>query len=310
MNPSLQDITRIALAFLSLSSLAAGQWVDLWPGEAPGGKPRPAGSETVGEGGRLSDIETPQYQVYLPDKAKSNGAGVVIFPGGGYGVLASVHEGHDYAKWLAGRGVAGIVVKYRVTGNQALGYQFPVPFLDARRAIRTVRAKAAEWGIDRKKIGVMGSSAGGHLASLCATRFGDTFPEEDKNDDIDQQNCRPDFAILIYPVIVMGPPLGHSGSSHKLLGDEPPVETLEKYSTDKCVTKDTPPVFLISTSDDKVDCRNSLDFAAACKAKGVPVSLHLFEKGGHGYGLKGKGDLAIWPLLLEQWLATRFPVGN
>lgn len=293
-----------------LAPLATAEWTNLWPGEAPGAKAPPAGTEKTGEGGRLSDIEVPQYQVYLPDKAKATGAAVLIFPGGGYGILAANHEGHDYAKWLNERGIAGIVVKYRVSGNQALGYQFPVPFLDARRAIRTVRAKATEWGIDRKKIGVMGSSAGGHLASLCATRFGDAFPEEDKNNDIDQQDCRPDFAILIYPVIVMGPPLGHAGSSNNLLGKQPAVETLEKYSTDKWVTPKTPPVFLLSTSDDMVDCRNSLDFAAACKAKGVPVSLHLFETGGHGYGLKGKGNLAIWPLLLEQWLAVRFPTGK
>lgn len=227
---------------------------------------------------------------------------MVVLPGGGYGMLASDHEGSQFAKWLNERGIVSIVVKYRVSGNQALGYQFPVPFLDARRAIRTVRENAGEWGVDPKKVGVMGFSAGGHLASLCATRFDDTFPEEDKTDDIDQQKCRPDFAVLIYPVIVMGPPLGHSGSRTNLLGKEPAVETLEKYSTDQCVSRETPPVFLVSTSDDMVDCRNSLDFASACKAKGVPVTLHLFEKGGHGYGLHGKGDLAMWPLLLETWL--------
>lgn len=297
---------RIALIVAMCTSLATAQWTNLWPGEAPAAKPRPAGSET-NKDGRLSDIEIPQYQVYLPEAGKATGAAALIFPGGGYGVLAANHEGNEYAKWLNERGIAGIVVKYRVSGNQALGYQFPVPFLDARRAIRTVRAKAGEWGIDSKKIGVMGSSAGGHLASLCATRFGDTFPEEDRNDDIDQQNCRPDFAILIYPVIAMGAPLGHSGSRANLLGKEPTVETLEKYSTYECVSRATPPVFLLSTSDDMVDCRNSLDFASACKAKGVPVTLHLFESGGHGYGLHGKGDLATWPLLLEQWLARKFP---
>ena len=304
-----QSLSRVALALLSLSSLAAGQWINLWPGEVPGLKPRPAGSETVGKGGRLSDIETPQYQVYLPDKAKATGAGVVIFPGGGYAILAAEHEGRDYAQWLTGRGIAAIVVKYRVSGNPELGYQFPVPFLDARRAIRTVRAKAAEWGVDSNKIGVMGSSAGGHLASLCTTRFADSFPEEGK-DEVDAKSCRPDFSILIYPVISMTDLLAHKGSRKNLLGENPSPEALMKYSTDKAVTKDTPPVFLLSTSDDMVDCRNSLEFAAACKANGVPVSLHLFEKGGHGYGLKGKGDLATWPLLLEQWLATRFPVGN
>lgn len=297
----------LALAILTMNATA--QWINLWPGEAPGAPARPAGSETVGEGGRLSNIEIPQYQVYLPDKEKSTGAAAVIFPGGGYGILAADHEGHAYAKWLAERGVAGIVVKYRVSGNPALGYQFPVPFLDARRAVRTVRSKAVEWGIDPQKIGVMGSSAGGHLASLCATRFADTFPEEGK-DAIDKESCRPDFAILLYPVISMSDPLANKGSRTNLLGETPSEEAIEKYSTEKAVIKDTPPVFLVSTSDDGVDCRNSLEFATACKANKVPVSLHVFESGGHGYGLNGKGNLSAWPSLLEQWLAVKFPVGK
>lgn len=303
------SVSRLALAFLSLSSLAGAQWVNLWPAAAPGSQSRPAGSEVLLERGRLTEIETPQYQIHLPAKGKATGAAAVIFPGGGYSVLAADHEGDAYAKWLAERGVAGIVVKYRVSRGAATGYQFPVPFLDARRAIRTVRSKAAEWGIDPHKIGVMGSSAGGHLASLCATRFGDAFPIETK-DEIDSLSCRPDFAILIYPVISMEVPLAHTGSRENLLGKAPDLETQRKYSTDTAVTKETPPVFLLSTSDDFVDCRNSLSFAAACKEKGVPVSLHLFEAGGHGYGLNGKGTLAIWPQLLEQWLAARFPIGN
>lgn len=302
-------MSRIALVFISLASLASGQWSKLWPGEAPGAKQAPAGTETIGDGGRLGDIEIPQYQAYLPDKAKATGAAVIIFPGGAYRILAANHEGHDFAKWLAQRGIAGIVVKYRVSGNPAFGYQFPVPFLDARRAIRSVRARAAGWGIDPRKVGVMGFSAGGHLASLCATRFGDSFPEEGK-DEIDRQSCRPDFAILIYPVISMTSSLSHAESRKNLLGENPGAEAIEKYSTAKAVSHETPPVFLLSTSDDIVDCRNSLEFASACKANGVPVSLHLFETGGHGYGLNGKGDLATWPLLLEQWLARRFPTGK
>jgi acetyl esterase/lipase len=262
----------------------------------------PAGSETVADGWRFADIEVPQYFAYPAPKEKNTGKAVIIFPGGGYGILAMNHEGHDYAKWLNERGITGVVVKYRVSGKPEFGYQFPVPFLDARRAIRTVRARAAEWGVDPNKVGVMGSSAGGHLASLCATRFADTFPEEGK-DDIDKQNCRPDFSILIYPVITMGE-VTHGGSRTNLLGKTPSPEAVEKNSTEKQVTKQTGPVFLLTTFDDGVDCRNSLNFASACKANGVPVSLHMFEKGGHGYGMnvKDKGDLAVWPTLLESWL--------
>jgi len=297
-----------ALLSLVFCAVAHAQqpWTDLWPGEAPGAKRPDTGTETKGEGGRLANIEVPQYQVFLPEKDRATGVAAVIFPGGGYSILAAGHEGEEYARWLNERGIAGVVVKYRVSSNPALGYQFPVPFLDARRAIRTVRSKAAEWGIDPKKVGVMGSSAGGHLASLCATRFSDTFPTEGE-DEIDKQNCRPDFALLIYPVISMKPPLAHGGSRTNLLGKDPGKEAIDAYSTQLAVSMQTPPVFLLSTSDDGVDCRNSLEFAAACKANKVPVSLYLFETGGHGYGLKGKGDLSAWPELLEKWLSTRFP---
>jgi acetyl esterase/lipase len=290
------------LALLVLASSASADWQPLWPGEAPGAKRPPAGSETINDGWRYTDIEVPQYFAYPAPKDKNTGKAVLIFPGGGYGILAMNHEGHDYAKWLNERGITGVVVKYRVSGKPDFGYQFPVPFLDARRAIRTVRARAAEWGVDPNKVGVMGSSAGGHLASLCTTRFADTFPEEGK-DEIDKQNCRPDFSILIYPVITMGE-VTHGGSRTNLLGKTPGPEAVEKNSTEKQVTKQTPPVFLLTTADDGVDCRNSLNFAAACKANGVPVSLHMFEKGGHGYGMnvKDKGDLAMWPTLLEGWL--------
>lgn len=290
----------LLVLMLSAASSMAFDWLPLWPGEAPGADPLPAGTEKIGEGGRLSHIEKPQYSLYLAPEGKRTGQGVVIFPGGGYTILAAQHEGDDYAKWLNEQGITAIVVKYRVSGNEASGYGYPVPFLDARRAIRTMRANAEAWGVEKDKIGVMGSSAGGHLASLCATRFGDTFAEEGK-DEIDKQNCRPDFAVLIYPVISMEN-VGHRGSRVRLLGKNATAEQVEALSTNKQVSDKTPPCFLLTTSDDGVDCRNSLLFAMACKERKVPMALHLFEKGGHGYGLKGKGNLAVWPSLLEAWL--------
>lgn len=286
------------LLLLALATFSSAQYKNLWPSEAPGDRQRPAGSETTNDKGHLSQIEVPQYQVYLPEKDKATGAAVVVLPGGGYGIVAIQHEGHELAKWFAERGIAGIVVKYRVPN------QFPTPFLDARRAIRTVRANAAEWGVDPKKVGIMGFSAGGHLASLCTTRFNDTFPELENRDEIDKLSARPDFSMLIYPVISMGK-FGHVGSRNNLLGPNPTPEQIEKYSTEKAVTPETPPVFLLSTSDDFVDCRNSLDFVAACKANKVPATLHLFEAGGHGYGLHGKGELEKWPMLLEGWLKSK-----
>ena len=294
---------KTLLALLLSTSLLHADWQNLWPDAAPGAPRPPAGTESTYEGGRMKMIEVPQYWVHLPDKGKANGAAAVIFPGGGYSILAMEHEGHAYAKWLNERGIAGIVVKYRVGGG--LGYQYPVPFLDARRAIRTVRANAAEWGINPDRIGVMGSSAGGHLASLCATRFEDTFTEE-TSDEIDKASARPDFAILCYPVINMDSPIGHGGSRNSLAGKDASGELQEKLSTEKAVSPKTPPVFLLTTSDDGVDCRNSLLFAIACKESKVPVALHMFEKGGHGYGLKGQGPLAEWPRLLDAWLVERW----
>ncbi len=292
----------LLIAFLGTTSLLQADWTNLWPSAAPGAPQPPTGTETTNDRGHKGMIEVPQYWVHLPPEGKANGAAAVIFPGGGYSILAMEHEGHAYAKWLNERGIAGIVVKYRV--GTGLGYQFPVPFLDARRAIRTVRANATKWNIKPDRIGVMGSSAGGHLASLCATRFKDTFTKETA-DTTDKLSARPDFAILCYPVITMSA-TGHSGSRKNLAGENASPERLKKLSTETAITKDTPPVFLLTTSDDGVDCRNSLLFATACKENKVPVSLHMFEKGGHGYGLKGKGPLAKWPDLLDKWLAERW----
>ncbi|MDP4624663.1 MAG: alpha/beta hydrolase [Akkermansiaceae bacterium] len=295
---------KFILILLAVTTHLHADWQNLWTGDAPGAPRPPAGTEITTDRGHKGYIEVPQYWLHTPAAEKSNGAAVVIFPGGGYSVLAMEHEGHAYAKWLNERGFTAIVVKYRV--GAGLGYQYPVPFLDARRAIRTLRHRADELGIKPDCIGVMGSSAGGHLASLCATRFSDKLDAE-TTDEIDSVSARPDFAILCYPVINMDSKIAHGGSRNNLTGKNAPPELLEKLSTEKAVTKDTPPTFLLTTSDDSVNCRNSLFFAAACKEHKVPVTLHMFEKGGHGYGLEGKGALAGWPDLLEEWLAERYP---
>ncbi len=294
---------KILLLTILLTTIAHAEWKNLWPAAAPGAQQPPAGTEITNERGHKGMIEVPQYLVYLPEEEKATGAAAIILPGGGYGILAMEHEGHDYAKWLNERGIAGIVVKYRV--GAGLGYQYPVPYLDARRAIRTVRANAEDWSIKPDRIGVMGSSAGGHLASLCATRFDDTFPEE-TSDEIDKQSARPDFAILCYPVITMDSGIGHEGSRKNLAGEGADQKRLNMLSTEKAVSRNTPPTFLVSTSDDWVDCRNSYLFAAALRENGISHALHVFEQGGHGYGLKGEGALAKWPDLLETWLAERW----
>lgn len=302
MPPSTLRKSLLALA-LSSQILQAG-WTDLWPGDAPGASRPPADTEITTDRGHKGYIESPQYFLHLPEKEQANGTGVVIFPGGGYSVLAMEHEGHDYAKWLTARGYTAIVVKYRV--GPGLGYQYPVPFLDARRAIRTLRSRAGELGINPDRIGVMGSSAGGHLASLCATRFADTFPEE-TTDAIDKLSARPDFAILCYPVISSDPEISHKGSFRNLAGKKPPAELLATLSTENAISENTPPTFLLHTSDDGVDSRNSLRFAEALRKHKIPHALHIFPEGGHGYGLNGKGNLATWPDRLDQWLAELLP---
>lgn len=293
-------LLALGVATTVASAHAAPEWQPLWPQTAPGA-PALSVPETTAAGTRISNVSVPQYQFYpAPDGNKAAPA-CVIFPGGGYGMVSMENEGFDMAAWLNARGIAAIVVKYRVTNQNNGAFAFPTPFLDARRAIRTARAKAQEWNIDAQKIGVIGASAGGHLASLCATRFADVFTEETK-DSIDSQDCRPNFAVLIYPVIRMDLALSHHGSRANLLGKNATAEMETKLSTDLCVSSETPPVFLLSTFDDVVDCRNSLTFATACREHKVPVTLHLFERGGHGYGLKGSGELAAWPTLLEPWI--------
>lgn len=298
-------MAAFVLTMFTSVHISSAEWLPLWPGEAPGGAKPVVVKESEGQGGRLTDIAVPQYEVYLPDASRRTGAAVVILPGGGYTIVSANNEGRDYARWLNGRGIVAILTKYRVSGNDAAGYQFPVPLLDARRAIRVARSKAKEWAVDPAKVGVMGSSAGGHLASMCATLWDEKFPEEG-TDEIDRLACRPDFAILVYPVIAMGESWCHAGSQRRLLGAAPEPALVARVSTAKRVTPQTPPCFLIHAADDGgVPARNSLEFAARCAENHVPVVCHVFAEGGHGFGLNGKGDSANWPDLLEKWLARR-----
>ena len=295
----------ILIALFAATVSASAEWLPLWPGEAPGGTKPVVLKEDVGKGGRLTDIPAPQYDVRLPDPSKRTGAAVIILPGGGYTILAMDHEGRQYADWLVERGIAAVIVKYRVSGKEEAGYQFPVPLMDARRAIRLTRSKAKEWGIDPAKVGVMGSSAGGHLASMCVTLWDEKL-EQETNDPIDALDCRPDFAVLVYPVIAMSQRWGHGGSKRRLIGENPDPQLALRVSTEKRVNSKTPPCFLVHAADDgAVPLRNSLEFAARCAENKVPVVCHVFAKGGHGFGLKGNGDSVGWPALLESWLKGR-----
>jgi acetyl esterase/lipase len=311
----------IALSLPHLLFLSAqAEWQALWPEGAPGSPNppvvqeliKPAGakhyllatevSEEDKKSGRFTDTAQPAYWFYPADPAKRNGAAVVIFPGGGYSILAAKHEGHDYAKWLSERGIAAVLVKYRVSRNDEAGFHYPVPYLDARRAIRMTRENAAEWQIDPNKVGVMGSSAGGHLASMCVTLYDEIFNTETLDQSV---SCRPDFGILVYPVIGMDQAWGHGGSRRRLLGPNNSDGLAKRLATHRRVTENTPPCFLIHAADDTVvPVQNSLEFASACARHGVPVVLQVSAEGGHGFGLSGQGDAADWPDLLERWLES------
>jgi acetyl esterase/lipase len=240
--------------------------IPLWPNGAPG---------ALG----TSSNDIPTITPYLADPTDATGAAMIICPGGGYQHLAP-HEGNDYALWLNQHGVTCFVLKYRLGAN---GYRHPAELQDAARAVRMVRARADEFKIDSKRIGIMGSSAGGHVASMLMTHFdsGDT----NSADVIEQQSSRPDIGILCYPVITMGE-FAHGGSKTNLLGKNPSLELVQETSSELHVETNTPPCFIWCTSEDKtVPPENTLMFAAALRKNHVPFDLHIYQKGGHGMGL-------------------------
>jgi acetyl esterase/lipase len=262
----------------------------LWTGDVPGA----LGHE---------DKDIPTLTAYIPDSAKATGAAIVICPGGGYGMLAP-HEGEGYARFLTEQGIAAFVLKYRLGSS---GYHHPVMLEDAARAVRTVRARAAEWKLDPKRIGIMGSSAGGHLASTLLTHFDNGKPGA--ADPIDAQSSRPDLGILCYAVISMGE-FTHKGSKENLLGRNPTPELVAELSNELKVTKATPPCFIWHTFEDKaVPVENSLQFAQALRSAGVPFDLHIYEKGAHGLGLGSReydpSKWHPWTRDLIFWLKER-----
>ncbi len=272
-----------ALTFSAMTTFAQTNTIRLWENDAPG---------ALGK----TEKDIPTLTVYLPKNESATGAAFVICPGGGYGGLAK-HEGEDYALFLADHGVTGFVLKYRLG---SAGYRHPVPLQDVSRAIRLVRARAADWKLDAKKIGVMGSSAGGHLASTLLTHF--ESGKADAEDPIEKQSSRPDLGILCYPVISMTDEHSHKGSIANLLGKEPSEELRRDVSNELHVTKETPPTFIFHTVEDNgVPVENSLLFASALRKAGVPFDLHIYEKGPHGMGLGFKVYATYEPGKIHPW---------
>lgn len=286
-------VGAMSVALLAAAPETGPRNLPLWDGPAPLARGTNAGTEKV-----TTDI--PSLDIYLPSSNPTR-TGVLVIPGGGYTQEAITKEGTMIAQWLNERGVAAFVLHYRVAP-----YTYPAPLLDDMRAIRVIRAHAAEFGIGDDRIGVWGFSAGGHMASTLATHFDQPLPETESlpTDATDKLSAKPAFAVLAYPVITMDPTFTHMGSHDSLLGKTPDSKMVELFSNELQVSEKTPPIFLFATTDDKtVPVMNSVRFYEACVQKHVEVEMHLFEHGPHGVGLaKGRPALETWPDDVAVWM--------
>jgi acetyl esterase/lipase len=293
---------RSILLFTLIASLCAPLCgretvIPLWPEGVPGAKD--TGPEQDANG-HVENVSTPTLTVIGPAVDRPNGTAIIICPGGGYVRLAFAREGRQYANWLSTLGVTSFVLKYRMKE-----FGQPAPLQDVLRAIRLVRSRAAEFRINPARIGVMGSSAGGHLAACAGTMFDD--PAGHTGAPLDAVNARPDFLILMYPVITMEDPWAHAGSRRALLGPEPSPALRAQWSAEQRVTAATPPTLLIQTQEDKtVPVENSILFYQALTRAGVRAEMYLFEHGAHGMGMRdGLGTASAWPDRAAEWLRDR-----
>ncbi|MGA1617680.1 MAG: alpha/beta hydrolase [Pirellulales bacterium] len=277
------------LAVWLAASSQAAEALPLWDGPAPKAAAAPAEPQ-------------PFLDVYLPAEGQANGSALVVCPGGGYGGLALGHEGQEVAQWCNANGIAAFVLHYRL-GRQ--GHHYPTQLIDVQRAIRLVRSKADQYGIDPERLGIMGFSAGGHLASMAATLFKEqpSLPGPEP-DAVDAVSARPDLAVLCYPVIALNAPHTHRGSRKNLLGPADDDDLAEQLSTDRRVTAETPPTFLFQTDEDTaVPPENAVGFYLACRRAGVPAELHIYQPGRHGVGLAAdQPSVSSWPDRLRDWL--------
>ncbi len=293
MKPLLMSALVLTVATLAAQSASRVQAAEppqffLWPEGAPGA----TGTE---------DADKPCLWLHKPAAEKANGGAVIVCPGGGYRHLAMTYEGHEVAEWFNEYGVTAFVLRYRLAPK----YHHPSQISDAQRAIRLIRSRAKEWGIDPARIGIMGFSAGGHLASTAATHFDDG--NSSASDPIDRAGCRPDFAILAYPVITLKGPFAHGGSRENLLGKDPAPALVDSLCNETQVTARTPQTFLFhTTADTAVPPENSLLFYQGLRAAKVPAELHVYQDGKHGVGLaRNDPVLSTWPECLATWLEER-----
>ena len=285
-------ITLVVVLFLFPVDVRAQEIINLYSGKIPNSKVTGI-KETYGSG-MFRGVTTPTLELYLPEKDKTTGAAVVICPGGGYSVVVYQGEGISTAKEFIKNGIAAFVLKYRLPDDSTMVDKKIGPLQDAQQAMKVVRENAARWGIDSSKIGIMGFSAGGHLASTEATHFKEAFIENSNNTSL-----RPDFQILVYPVISMQDNLTHGDSRTKLLGKNPSKEVVDNFSNELQVDENSPPCYVTHAADDKVvDVDNSIQYFEKLRHSNVSVELHIYPKGGHGFVFRRKS----WMDPLIQWM--------
>ena len=288
----MKHLFTFLLLFSTFNSFSQNMKINLWPeGSIPLSIKNIIQEQSISTDIiRIGKVQVPQIEVYLPNKKSATGQAVIICPGGGYSILAYDWEGTDIAKFFNAHGIAAFVLKYRLPDSLSSTSPDKVPLLDAKQAMRLVRSHAVEWNVNPNKIGIMGFSAGGHLASTLSTHF--------------EEETKPNFSVLIYPVISMDKNIAHMGSRNNLIGKHPSDAMIKLYSNELQITNQTPPTFIIHASDDSaVPVENSLYYYQALKKNGVPAEMHIYPTGGHGFGLAlGKGALASWPSLMIAWI--------
>jgi len=298
-------ILILSIPIMLLSTLSFGQdfTIPIWSADIPNSQ---VSDEKLDYGDRdivwMTGVQTPDIAVFLPTEKTATGQGVLICPGGGYAGLAYDWEGTDIAKWLNSKGIAGFVLKYRLPISKSVVTPNDAPLMDAQRAMRVIRSHAEEWHIDQNKLGVMGFSAGGHLASTLTMHHDEILIN--KYDELDTLSSRPNFQILVYPVITFSPADRHNGSKENLIGKKASDELIHFFSTENHVTENTPATFLLHSTDDRaVPVENSLLMYKALKDQNIPVEMHIYPYGGHGFSLAiGQGYLSTWPERLADWL--------
>jgi len=296
-------LSFLLLVILAHNASSQTTIINVWPDGIPGS----LRSETYFEESTVTGdivslyekVTDPTLTVFLPPAEKATGTAVLICPGGGYGVLAFDHEGFAIARWLNSNGIAGIILKYRLPSDMIMKDKSVGPLQDAQEAMRIIRRNASQWKINSHRIGVIGFSAGGHLASTLSTHFAEKVYEVK-----DTTSARPDFSLLIYPVVTFDSTFTHAGTRQNLVGDKPSEYTIRYFSNEYRITRNTPPAFLVHSADDKVvPVKNSIVYFEGLVRNNIQAEMHIFQKGGHGYGLAiNRGTESAWPELCLSWL--------